>query len=35
MEIKNKTLIDMIKRNNNYFEDYITRSVGQTVMWKG
>ena len=27
MGIKNKTLIDMIRRNNNYFEDYITRSV--------
>lgn len=27
MGIKNKTLIDMIKRNNCYFEDYITRSV--------
>lgn len=27
MGIKNKTLIDMIKRNDNYFEDYITRSV--------
>lgn len=27
MGIKNKTLIDMIKRNNEYFEDYITRSV--------
>lgn len=27
MGIKNKTLIDMIKRSNCYFEDYITRSV--------
>lgn len=27
MGIKNKTLIDMIRRNNEYFEDYITRSV--------
>lgn len=27
MSIKNKTLINMIKRNNAYFEDYITRSV--------
>ena len=27
MGIKNKTLIDMIKRNKEYFEDYITRSV--------
>lgn len=27
MGIKNKSLIDMIVRNNDYFEDYITRSV--------
>lgn len=27
MGIKNKTLIDMIQKNNDYFEDYITRSV--------
>lgn len=27
MGIRNKTLIDMIQRNNDYFEDYITRSV--------
>lgn len=27
MGIKNKTLVDMIKRNDSYFEDYITRSV--------
>lgn len=27
MGIKNKSLIDMIKRNNDYFEDYITRSI--------
>lgn len=27
MGIKNKSLIDMIRRNDNYFEDYITRSV--------
>jgi Fic family protein len=27
MGIKNKTLIDAIRRNDRYFEDYITRSV--------
>lgn len=27
MGIKNKTLIDAIRRNNEYFEDYVTRSV--------
>lgn len=27
MGIKDKSLVDMIRRNNNYFEDYITRSV--------
>jgi Fic family protein len=27
MGIKNKNLIDMIRRNNDYFEDYVTRSV--------
>lgn len=27
MGIKNKSLIDTIRRNDNYFEDYITRSV--------
>lgn len=27
MGIKNKTLIDIIRRNDKYFEDYITRSV--------
>lgn len=27
MGIKNKNLIDVIRRNNDYFEDYITRSV--------
>ena len=27
MGIKDKSLIDMIHRNDNYFEDYITRSV--------
>lgn len=27
MGIKNKTLVDKIRRNDNYFEDFITRSV--------
>lgn len=27
MGIKNKNLINVIKRNDNYFEDFITRSV--------
>lgn len=27
MSIKNKTLIDAIRRNDRYFEDYVTRSV--------
>ena len=27
MGIKNKNLIDTIRRNDDYFEDYITRSV--------
>lgn len=27
MGIKNKSLVDMIRRNDQYFEDYITRSV--------
>ena len=27
MAIKNKSIVNIIKRNNPYFEDYITRSV--------
>lgn len=27
MVIKNKSIIDVIKRNDPYFEEYITRSV--------
>lgn len=30
MGIKNKTLVDSMRRNDRYFEDYITRSVNHS-----